>query len=47
MSMEESLWRHFRTNMSENLPLGFLRIACDEITVHVEEANPQEVKNYV
>lgn len=29
------------------LPLCFLRVACDEVTVHVEEADPQEVEDDV
>lgn len=29
------------------LPLGLLRVACDEVVVHVEEADPQQVEDDV
>lgn len=28
-------------------PLGLLGVACDEVVVHVEEANPQQVEDDV
>lgn len=31
----------------EALPLGLLRVACDEVVVHVEEADPQQVEDDV
>lgn len=30
-----------------DLPLGFLRVACDEVVIHVEEADPQQVEDDV
>lgn len=36
-----------RMRMREDEPLGFFRVACDEVTVHVEEADPQQVEDDV
>lgn len=33
--------------MTRDLPLGFLRVACDEVVVHVKEADPQQVEDDV
>lgn len=37
-------------NISEqlyDLPLCFLRVACDEVIIHVEEADPQQVEDNI
>ena len=31
----------------DQLPFGFLRVACDEVTVHVEQTDPQQVEDDV
>jgi len=31
----------------DQLPFGLFRVACDEVTVHVEETDPQQVEDYV
>lgn len=41
-------WRkRFRTRILEPLPLCFLWVACDEVAIHVEEADPQQVEDDV
>lgn len=31
----------------QSLRLGFLRVTCDEVAIHVEEADPQQVEDDV
>lgn len=33
--------------VNKALPFGFLCVACDEVIVHVKQANPKQVKDYV
>jgi len=39
--------RRWGKKMPKHLPLGFLRVACDEVAVHVEESDPQQVEDDV
>lgn len=43
----KAAWKCFRTGISEPLPLCFLRVACDEVAIHVEEADPQQVEDNI
>ncbi len=40
---------HLLNNKSvlHTVPFGFLSVAGDEVIVHIKQANPQQVKNYI